>query len=67
MTQAMHQILAIEDEPGIRGVLARVAGGGKLPLHRGGYGGAGRDRGPQPQARIFCWWTSDCPMERVSI
>ena len=37
MTQAMHQMLIVEDEPGIRAVLRDIAGSRAVPRRRSGH------------------------------
>ncbi len=51
VTQAMHQVLVVEDEPGIRHVLRVLLEARALSSDRGGDGRARRDRGALAQAR----------------
>ena len=66
MTQAMHQVLVVEDEPGIRNVLRVLLEAERLSRDRGG------DRAPRARSRraltspTCCSSTSGCPMAMAS-
>ena len=61
MTQAMHQILVVEDDDVIRDVLRVLLAGGELSRRRGDDGAPADDRSAQSTSPICCSSISACP------